>query len=352
MKIQVILRNLSPIFSAAPGATTISIEGVIGAPAGLPFVRARTMTVPAIRGDEVRPVQLPIVPGNTMRNLLRRTILDEIILPALEGKTSLSVGAYAAAYAGNASGNPEGVPATFDEVMTVRNHVFLGLFGGGPRMQQGRLSVDSLYPIHPDACRIIADGFEDRFVTGRILDIVWQRRVDPIRKITEAEQASVIQGGTAAVTQWVVNSLKASMEAAEKRKGKKAPEQAETDQSEAAEPKARGLTAMNAHEVVIPGVDWLLRLDLDNPTREQVGLVLLGLSLMQKKTIAGGHAKGYGKFRIEEITLDGDSVWDGSGYTATPNVLAAIDAATAAVDNLKGEDFEKFIQSSKAETVA
>lgn len=52
------------------------------------------MNVVAEMGDgELKAVPLPVVPGNTMRNLLRRTILKEIIEPTLLEKASqLSIG--------------------------------------------------------------------------------------------------------------------------------------------------------------------------------------------------------------------------------------------------------------------
>src|SRR5690606_5670060 len=103
--------------------------------------------------------RIPGVPANTMRNLLRRTALDRVF-DQLRGKQTMDVSGYAGALSGSASGNPEGVPSTFEETFRVRNHVFLGQFGGGPRMLQGRLSVDNMLPLIKDAARILDPTYE------------------------------------------------------------------------------------------------------------------------------------------------------------------------------------------------
>ena len=58
MKFEVVIRNLTPVFSAAPGASTVTLEGVINPPEGVsrfPLTRMRTMGVVADSGDgEVR----------------------------------------------------------------------------------------------------------------------------------------------------------------------------------------------------------------------------------------------------------------------------------------------------------
>lgn len=341
-KINVILRNLSPIFSATPGSDSIGLSGEFNPPGGgFPFTRTRRMQIPASIGEGgLKPVPVPVVPGNSMRNLLRRSILEHLVVPHLAGRARLSVGAYAAAFAGNATGKPEGV-ATFDDMVATRSHIFLGLFGGGPRMMQGRLTVDTLYPIHQHAQRVIGSGFEERMLHGRITDVVWQRRVDPIMKVREEEAQEVIQDGRQALTQWAVDALKTSTAAAAKRGAKKSAEsEAEPEQ----EANARGLNAFNAHEVVIPGVDWLLRIELERPTSAQVGLVLAGIAKLPQMTIAGGFAKGYGKCQLESVDVDGESVWAGGSYTES--MAGYFDAMAEELESLDAASFERFIASS------
>ncbi|WP_455233415.1 type IV CRISPR-associated protein Csf2 [Geopseudomonas aromaticivorans] len=346
-KITVILRNKTPLHSSAPGVSKITLDGRIGDANGFPLIRTRTMPLPAPRGEGVMTmVPVPLIPNNTMRNALRRAMLDSVF-NQLRGRASISVGAYAGANSGNASGNPEGVPATFDETMAIRNHVFLGLFGGGPRMIEGRLKVDALYPIHPDALRTIGDGYEERMISGKLTDVVWQRRVDPISQAADESVAELITGGAESLTAWAVNSLEQSRRAADKRnKGGKKGAKAEEGAEEAEEDGGRGLKAFNAHEVVVPGIDWLWRIKMENPTKAQVGLVLQGINRIGDVQIGGGHAKSYGEVEIQDVLLDGESIWDGSSL-ASESAEDYFDALAEALDGLKAADFENFVQSSK-----
>lgn len=344
MQFEVLIRNTTPIFSAAPGSNYVTLDGTFNPPLGVtrfPVVRTRTMSVAADTGDGViKAVMLPVVPGNTMRSLLRRTMLREVVEPALRANAAqLSIGAYATAYAGNASGNPDGLPSTFDEVAVMRSHPFIGLFGGGPRMLEGRLRVDSLYPIHQHAERIIGSDYSNEMMRGSITQVTWARRVDPILNLGNEDDVAVIQDGAKAVNTWI-NVLLASNKSS-KTKVKKGAEDAAPE-----EESARGLRAFNAHEVVIPGVKWLWRFNIDRPTDAQVGLVLLALNKLNNQSIAGGHSKDYGRFVIEGVTLNGDSVWSGGGVEGE-STEGYYDAIAEAIDGLSGAEFEQFAASAK-----
>lgn len=348
MKIEVILRNISPIFSATPGSDTISLDGRYNPPGGgFPLTSTRKMRVPASVGEgALKPVAVPVVPGNSMRNLLRRSILEHFVMPQLTGRDRLSIGAYAAAFAGSATGNPKGV-ATFDDIVATRAHVFLGLFGGGPRMMQGRLTVDTLYPIHQHAQRLLGPGYEERMLSGNLVDVVWSRRVDPILKTRDENAQEVIKDGPQALTQWAVDAMQASAAKSAKRGAKKGADEAEPAAEEGNS--ARGLSAFNAHEVVIPGVDWLLRIELEKPTDAQVGLVLAGLAKIPQMTIAGGFAKGYGKNQIEAVNLDGEAVWAGGSYVDSSELNRYFDAMAEQLETLDASGFEAFIASTEDE---
>lgn len=342
MQIVVKLRNTSPIYSAAPGAATVSIDGVFNPPGGgFPVVRARKTTVLAPTPDDtgVRKAYLPIVPGNTMRNLLRRIMLKETIEPALLGKSNtLSIGAYVTAYAGNATGNPDGVPSSFDEIATMRQHPFIGLFGGGPRMLRGRLSADNLYPIHQDALRIIGEDYLDEAASDRITDLVWQVRKDPVEALTDTQDTQVITSGSEAANAWIQAALAASTQ-------KKAGKAKDTDESEDEGTQARGIKAMNAHEVVVPGVSWLWRVSIDRPTEAQAGLVLASLSKLNHWPVAGGNSKGYGKVELEGISVNGQCVWSAGQFD--DSVMPYFDALADALGSMDASEFETFAASQK-----
>lgn len=343
MQIEVVLRNITPIFSAEPGSNYITLDGTINPPLGaqrFPLTRTRSLKVVADSDDGVaKVVALPVVPGNTMRNLLRRTMLKSAIEPALfANKSQLKVGAYAAAYSGNASGKPDGVPSTFDEVVTMRAHPFIGLFGGGPRMIEGRLGVDNLWPIHQNSLRTIGMDYINDSLRGRITDIVWTRRNDPLLEMSSAEDAAVIDGGVKAVNGWITDLLTAN--SAKKTKAKSDSAEGTEDDS------ARGLKAFNAHEVVISGVKWLWRISVDRPTDAQVGLILLALNKIESERIAGGHAKDYGRFVIEGVSLDGSQVWAPGGIS-DKCTEKYFDAIAEALDGMTSAEYEQFAASAK-----
>jgi CRISPR type IV-associated protein Csf2 len=348
MKIEVIIRNLTPIFSAAPGANTISADNTINPPGGgFPFSRSRTQSVIATDDSgSRRAVPVPVVPGNSMRNLLRRTMLKHILEPALYGRVQLSINAYAAAYAGSATGNPDGVASSFDELVTMRNHPFIGLFGGGPRMLEGRLMVDHLWPLHTDAQSVIGEGLEDRLVSGKITDVVWTRRVDPITAMTEEKDVALIKEGIAEANKWILERRLQSKAVAEKKRGN-ADKEKTSDTDAAGDTKAgRGLQAFNAHEVVVPGLEWFWRINVDQPNDAQVGLILAALSNLDKMRIAGGHSKNYGSLTIVDVTLDGQSVWAVDGLNLD-SCESYMDALAEAMDAMGAGEFEQFAASAK-----
>lgn len=351
MEIQITLTNLTPIFSAAPGTSTISLNGIINPPeGGFPYTRTRTMKMIAQSYDgEKKLAYVPVVPANTMRNLLRRSMLKNILEPSLNGHVQLSVGAYAAAYAGSASGNPDGKPSTFDETVATRNHTFLGLFGGGPRMLEGRIKVDTLYPLHTNASAVVGDGFETELISGDITDSVWTRRVDPFTKMVDDNDLALLEGGAESVNEWinewfinVVDKKKTS-----KSKDSKSDDKKEDEKEDEKEDKTpRGLNAFNAHEIVVPGVSWVWRITVEQPTDAQTGLILSALSQLNKLRIAGGNSKDYGRFEINTIKLDSKDVW--SNGSLIPAMDRYSDALAESLDSMTSEQFEIFAASTKA----
>lgn len=345
MEIQVTLTNLTPLFSAAPGASTISLDGTINpAGGGFPFTRTRSMKMVAQTMDgEMKTAYVPIIPSNTMRNLLRRSMLKNVLEPALKGSVQLSVGAYASIYSGSASGNPDGKPSSFDETVQIRNHPFLGLFGGGPRMLEGRLKVDSLYPVHTNASAIIGDGFESNLISGNILENIWTRRVDPFTRLTDNDDVELIGGGAGAVNEWINAWFINAAEKKEKPKAKTTPKKEEQDEDKI----PRGLNAFNAHEVVIPGVRWVWRISVDRPSDAQIGMILTALAQLSNLRIAGGNSKDYGRFAINSIKVDGKDVW--AHGSVDPSAAEYLYALAESLDGMTAEQFEIFAASSKKE---
>lgn len=327
MKFVVLMQNVTPYHSSAPGAAYVDLSGnfVAKAPGAFPCVRTRQM--PAIVGlaeGEFRRVHLPIMPANSLRHELRAGIL-EAILDAFRGKYTLSPRAYASAWCGNASGTPEGITATFAEIAAIQRHPFLGLFGGGPRMIEGKLMVDNAWAWTGEALDLMPPEAHEWINTGRLTEIVWKRRMDPITQASE-DAAEIIEGGAEAITEW---SVRANLKPA---KGKKNEEEAAESDEE------RGLRAFNAHEVVIPGARFTWTIGTKRPlTDQQLGAVLWGIQQMHGRHLGGMSALGYGKVAIKNVLIDGESVWEGEAIQH-----GAIDAFIEALDGITPDDFETF----------
>ena len=326
MKIVVLMQNTTPYHSSAPGAAYVDLNGnfVSKTPGSFPCVRTRQMPVMASRGEgEVRRLYLPIMPANSLRHDLRAGILGAI-LDAFRGKYTLSPRAYAAAWCGNASGTPEGVTATFQEIATIQAHPFLGLFGGGPRMIEGKLMVDNAWGWTGETMDLAPPQAHEWTNTGRLTEVVWKRRLDPIAQAGE-DAVEIIDGGAEAITEW---SAKANLKPA---KGKKGEEDAEADEE-------RGLRAFNAHEVVIPGVRFTWVIGTKRAlTNQQLGAVLWGIQQMHGRHLGGMSSLGYGKIAIKDVLLDGESLWKGEAIEHT-----AIDAFIEALDVMTAAAFEAF----------
>lgn len=336
MKLEVILQNTTPYHSSQPGEARVTLSGeFVSGRNGFPAVLTRKMPIIAASRDRdseelPKPRLVPIMPANSLRHELRASIVGQVF-DHLRGKATLSVGAYAAATCGNASGNPDGVPASFEEVRSIRNHPILGLFGGGPRMISGRLSVDSAWAITQDSSALLGD-YPDQISTGRLTTVVFKRRVDPIIAAASTENVELIADAAQSITAWSNQYAGAS---------------------EADETDTRGLRSFSAHEVVIPGVSWLWRISVDRPTSAQRGAVLSALTDIQHRRIGGMGSQGYGSIRIQSVLLDGEEVWSGQSFA--DNNTAINDALTSwadAIDGISPQQFEAFAASAKLKPAA
>lgn len=327
MKIVVLMQNTTPYHSSTPGVAYVDLNGnfTAKAPGAFPCLRTRQMPVMASRAEgEIKRLYLPIMPANSLRHELRAAILSEI-LDVFRGKHTLSARAYAAAWCGNASGTPEGVTATFQEIASIQAHPFLGLFGGGPRMIEGKLMVDNAWAWTGEALDLMPHEAHEWINTGRLTEILWKRRMDPLAQAAE-EAAEAIEGGAEAITEW---SVKANIKPA---KGKKGEEQAAESDDD------RGLRAFNAHEVVIPGARFTWTIGAKRPpTDQQLGAVLWGIQQMHGRHLGGMSALGYGKIAIKGVLLDGETIWQGESIDHP-----AIDIFLETLDDMAAEPFEAF----------
>lgn len=309
MKIEVILQNLTPFHSSVPGDSRVDLQGR-WASEGFPCIRTRTMRFARIGADNDEDIPtvgtVPIVPANTLRHTLRSRMLNHV-LDQIRGKATLSIGAYTALSSGSTSGNPDGVKATFAELKTTAQHPFLGLWGGGPRMMEGKIKVDSAYAITQDYLPLL--GPYEELATNsktRLLEVVFTRRVDPV--LGQQLDQELIDGGAAAIT---------------------------------------------AHEHVIPGVNWLWRISARNPTNAQRGMILNALQELHGEQVGGMSRLEYGRFHIKSILVDGKPAWNGHALDSTNEQVATwLSSLADSLDEIEAGTIEAFAKSEKSPKTA
>ena len=324
-RIDVVMTNTTPYHSSQPGESRCDINGRFVQMGGFPCIR--TMHMPFVcdpsvafdddeGGDGIASSRwLPVMPANSLRNSLRRALFG-LVMDRMAGDHTISTGAYAAALCGNASGTPDGIAANYAETLAVRNHVLLGLFGGGPRMIEGRLRVSDAKPIVADLEPLLPPGLQPFMVRGRLTAVRFGRRNDPLA-IDPVSAADVVAGGAESVTAWLAESA-----------GDR-------------EDSPRGLRSFSAHEYVMPGVRWSWSIFLDRPTDEQLGAVLIAISAQEKMLHGGMSRIGYGEMRIDQVLVDGvDALRWGSMKEKIISGMRAIDAITP-------DELESFAASQK-----
>lgn len=337
MQIDIVLTNTTPFHSSAPGEARVTLDGdFVGNKdrGSFPCVRTRTMPIRKLdtNGEGDGGVRyLPVMPGNTLRHFLRAAAAD-LIFGQWRGRKTLSIGAYAAMESGNASGRPDGVPPTFAESVRMGEHPFIGLFGGGPRMLEGRLKCDAAWAITPDSLPYLGD-YEDYCCKGNLLSIEFKRRVDPVLRLNP-EHAALIDNVEQSLAQWASDNVQDKPGAGENDDG---------------QIRRRGLDSFSAHQFVIPGVHWLWRIALNHPTQAQIGLVLSAIQTVAGQVIGGMGAIGYGQIRIVDVLIDGEPAWNGRGFEESEKNIRAFEAFAGALADMDPQQVEQFAATAKTQ---
>lgn len=278
---------------------------------GMPCTPMQTLSLPVMRsmkivkeGDEgssfKKQITVPVIPANNINGHLRRhgaaLIFDA--LKARDQKVSIEV--YSAMTCGAVTGSPDAEMIKFDEYRESRENVFLGLFGGGPRMIRRNVRVHNMVPVtqdtldvglhdgasrHPDM-----DGAASLGLTARIPENVnmitsWTfLRNDDLKSLADVEQQeSIIEDYVQKIQEYQAKILE------EKAKGKGGDR--------------FSTFTFSAFEFVIPGIMFPMTYELD-VTEAQLGLFLLALDRFAEKDRIGGITRnGLGQFALQNMVL-------------------------------------------------
>ncbi|MFW5886444.1 MAG: type IV CRISPR-associated protein Csf2 [Bacteroidota bacterium] len=245
---------------------------------------------------------VPVIPANGLRGTIRRLssrVIEEHIVNNLDDKINFQT--YLGMHCGAITGRPEPGDIAMAEVKGFRDHFFLGLFGGGPRIIPGKLRVATAYPVLDYFIEDLPLIPDNRKIGEQVMSIVDSWRLFQVVPLPRVDDLVQIRDDFAkiSVDEYKNVMLNLLEEAEARRKSKKSGEERKSDDK-------IGLQAINFYQTVIPGTRFYSKFEVDgNPA--QVGMLLKGLEkFVQKGIIGGKSACGLGSFMHNfQISIDG-----------------------------------------------
>jgi CRISPR type IV-associated protein Csf2 len=328
------------------------------APGAERFPCARIPYMPLARSTEggaekSSGVRVPVFPSNSARGKLRRCAAA-LVYAALRARgEKISLELYHVLQCGAASASPDG-SATVSETARAAKHPVAGLFGGGPKLVWGHLSVGIAYPVTPDTLGDqVPEQFEAHCVKGKLTHVAHITKVDDILRGT-GNVPTIIENPEEAIAKWL-----AFLGASNKNKEKAVTgtdAKAATKAEDKAGDKKRHLATLAYKEFVIPGVTFHAAhiVDADLIGDAGMGLFILALiGMANEQRIGGGYRDGFGRFTMQafgRVIGDGASSFDlitSSNGVYAPNMQDA----TAARCVQAWEEFSKTLTAANVASV-
>lgn len=293
-RIHAFLKTKSPLHIAAPSsmrfdpATGQTMYGT----GGVPCTAVQKMPIPHGAKGETR--DYPVIAANNLACRLRRHGA-RLVTDVLKSKgQKISMTTYSVLQSGTATGNPDAGETTYGEYKRARAHPYLGLFGGGPKMNRRGFEFHNALPItdttrdlggdlmHPAASHYaINDNFRLTHVWGF-------RRLDDLRDLVEIGHAEEV----------IENFGKEF----EKRQEQIISEVAAKKEGETGNLRT-STKAYNALEFIIPGTVFNICAEFD-VEKAHMGLFLLSLdSFAARERLGGWVRNGFGVFSLEDVRL-------------------------------------------------
>lgn len=229
----------------------------------------------------------PVIPANNIAGRLRRHAA-EMVLKAISAKgEKVSLSAYSSLMCGAVGGSPDARDLSYAEYKKSTEHVYLGLFGGGPRMLRRKVRVQNALPINQAVLDVIENAAHPQakdFVQERRITMAWTaRRNDDLADLVNVQlQEDTIDNYVEEIQKRQATILE------EKTKG-------------------RSITttfSFSAIEFVLPGTHFNFGFELDVNNDAQLGLFLAALdSFVTKERIGAKSVNGLGQFALKNVLL-------------------------------------------------
>lgn len=352
--IHAIIRTLTPLHIAAPSDVRFDVSTgriTFTDPNAMPCTGIQRMALPIFRpiksddGNDRRSQEsIPVIAANNVAGRLRRHAAS-LVLAALKDKgQKVSLTTYGTLQCGAWTGKPDGTDMSYSEYRAAKDHVYLGLFGGGPKLMRKAFRTHNALPSLPMVREIVGSIAHPN--PNHMLEYAdpWQltrawgfRRVDDLRDLTNLTQAQA----TVRDFEAAFNARQALIieDAAKGRDGGEKQDRVSTK-------------TYSAVEFVLPGVPFEWFAELDDVSDAQMGLFLASLDSFAATERLGGYVRnGFGAFRLDDVRLeiDGEPCDDspfhnGRLETSSPQVKPYLDAWRAAAADLDAATLDAMLR--------
>jgi CRISPR type IV-associated protein Csf2 len=348
IEIQCVLTLNSPLHVADPASHYASVDSrypvaASKAPQGFfPCTATQKMRIHSRDQDSLhKPTQVPFIPANSIRGRLRRCAASIIFDVLRDRGEQLSIGAYHGMSCGAVTGQPaKGLP--FSYIQQARQHPFLGVFGGGPRLVPSAMTLGTAFPVVEETIQIglVPDTLQSYScgTSNNITDVFFARRIDDVTVFRgRFSDEQIIKDGANEILKWaeLTSSIK----------------DVDDDGNTTASRNPLKLDSWSAYEVVLPGVtfSFSLELNIDHVGTAGYGLLLLSLQNFVRgrgKYLGGLQRHQFGGYNAEWKDSTGNIVMDAQGNLnmALPHVVEALSDFESAKASITAAEIEALYQ--------
>lgn len=295
IRINAILKTLTPLHIAAPGAFRLNtdtgyveFESAGNKDSMTPCTGIQKLRVAGSNGN----ISMPVIAANNIAGRLRRHAA-ELVLKALRAKgQKVSIQAYSSLTCGAATGAPDSRDLSYAEYRQSADHPYLGLFGGGPRMLSRNVRVMNALPVSEETAALM-----ENLTHPRARD--YQQEVNRLTQAWTFRHNDDLMSLSNVPLQ--EDSIENYVEAIQARQA--------TIMTEKESGRSKTSTlAFSSLEFVIPGTHFDLAFDLDVANEAQIGLFLMSLDSFVSKERMGGHSRnGFGAFVLKDVVMTDES---------------------------------------------
>lgn len=267
-------------------------------------LQAKTNVVAYENGTPRLMFGVPYVSANSVRGMIRRACGDVLMEQISDMHGQIGRNLYLSIMRGgfartgiNAGG------ATYTQLVTAQDHMFVGLFGGGAFMYPAKARIDrDLFPMLKCIDTIFPMVDQLKCLDARPDQIISKTLIASKDDFARMPKLDVIEDHEAAYLEHMTKKMdqqKASIE--QKNQARSDGVFVNADDKV----KKDDLNTFTEVEVIIPGTPMFFSFTLDDVTDAQIGLFLCGLqSWANRNALGGGSARGRGSFiaslRLEE----------------------------------------------------